>query len=130
MRRDTVFIDGLQLETLVGIHPMERELRRRIELDIELYTDFSRAAASDHIDDALDYSAVAERLRQLCAASECYLIEALIERCADLLLAEFAIDGLMIRLNKPGAVPQSCAVGVCIERWRRTAELQADQREK
>lgn len=40
MRRDTVFIDGLQLETLVGIHPMERELRRRIELDIELYTDF------------------------------------------------------------------------------------------
>lgn len=116
--RDAVFIEGLQLETLVGIHPLERQVPRRIELDIELYTDIRPAAASDAITDALDYSAVAERLQQLCAESEYYLIETLVERCADLLLAEFNVDGLTLRLNKPAAVPNSRAVGLRIERWR------------
>ncbi|MGD8379934.1 MAG: dihydroneopterin aldolase [Gammaproteobacteria bacterium] len=115
---DTVFIRDLRIETVVGIFDWERRVRQTVSLDIEMAADIRRAAASDSIDDALDYKAVAKRLIQFVGESEFQLVETLAERIAELVIGEFDVPWLKLTLNKPGAVRGSRDVGVSIERER------------
>ena len=67
---DIIFIRELRIETLIGVHPWERQTRRDLLLDLELGTDIRRAAASDRLADTLDYQAVAQRIAALAATSD------------------------------------------------------------
>jgi len=116
MATDRVFIEDLRIETVIGVYDWEREIRQTVGLDLEMAFDIRKAAASDRIDDALDYKAVAKRLIQFVESSEFQLVESLAEHCADIVLKEFPVTWLQLRLRKPGAVRGSNAVGVVIER--------------
>lgn len=118
MTGDRVFIEDLQIETVIGIFDWEREIKQAVSLDVEMAFDIRAAARSDDIEDALDYKSVAKRLIQVVQDSEFQLVEALAERCATLILEEFPVHWLRLKLSKPGAVRGSSAVGVIIERDR------------
>jgi dihydroneopterin aldolase len=118
MTTDRVFIEDLRIETVIGIFAWEREIKQVVSLDVEMAFDIRKAAQSDAIEDALDYKAVAKRLLQLVEGSEFQLVESLAERCAAVILAEFPVSHLRLKLSKPGAVRGSSAVGVVIERSR------------
>ncbi len=115
---DRVFIENLTIETVIGIFDWEREIRQTVSLDLEMDFDISKAAASDSIEDTLDYKAVAKRLIRFVEKSEFKLVEALAEECAQIVLNEFPVGRLKLKLSKPGAVRGSSAVGVMIERSR------------
>jgi len=121
MSRDRVFIEDLRIETVIGIYDWEREIKQAVSLDLEMAFDIRRAAASDAISDTLDYKAVAKRLIQFVESSEFQLVESLAERCANIVLDEFPVESLRLKLAKPGAVRGSSAVGVIIERRREKA---------
>ena len=108
---DRVFIRHLQIETIIGIHDWEKQVRRPIILDLEMGSDIARAAASDRISDALDYEAVTRRLTQFVSEHHFELVETLAERCADILIDEFAIPWLRLTLHKPDAVGAGVDVG-------------------
>ena len=116
MTMDLVFIDDLRIQTVIGIFDWEREITQTISLDLQMAFDISRAAQSDDIVDTLDYKAVSKRLIQFVEASEFQLVEALAEHCARIVLEEFPVSWLRLKLSKPGAVRGSSAVGVIIER--------------
>lgn len=113
---DIIFIRDLRVETLIGVYPMERQQRRTLLLDLELGTDIHVAAATDRLEDTLNYQAVAQRIIEFAAASDCQLVETLSERIADLVWREFAVPWLRLTMRKPGAVPGTREVGVIIER--------------
>ena len=113
---DTVFITDLRIETLIGIYDWERKIRQTISLDLEMGTDIRAAAATDAIEDTLNYKAVAKRLIAFVGASEFQLVETLAERIAEIVLTEFNVPWLRLTLHKPGAVRGSRDVGVIIER--------------
>ncbi len=113
---DRVFIEDLRVATVIGIFDWEREIKQAVSLDLEMAFDIRKAAASDAIADTLDYKAVAKRLIQFIESSEFQLVESLAERCAAIVLQEFPVQWLRLRLGKPGAVRGSSAVGVIIER--------------
>jgi dihydroneopterin aldolase len=117
---DRVFIEDLEVETVVGIYDWEREIRQKVVLNIEMAADIERAARTDAIDDTLNYKAVAKRLSAFVGGSSFHLVETLAERCAEIVLDEFGVEWLTLRLDKPGAVTGSKSVGVMIERGRRT----------
>lgn len=116
---DTVFIRGLRADTVIGVYGWERKVRQTIVLDLEMAADNRRAAASDAVEDALDYAAVSARLLAFIAGSEFRLIESLAEQVAAIVLKEFGVPWLRLRLSKPGAVTQALDVGVLIERGER-----------
>lgn len=116
---DRIFIEDLEVETVVGVFDWEREIRQKVVLNLEMSADIARAAQTDSIDDTLNYKAVAKRLSAFVGASEFYLVETLAERCAEIVLSEFGVDWLTLRLDKPGAVTGSKSVGVMIERGRK-----------
>jgi 7,8-dihydroneopterin aldolase/epimerase/oxygenase len=115
---DKVFIEGLEIETLIGIYDWERKIRQPLLFDLEMAFDNRKPAASDAIADTLDYKAVSKRLIQFVAASDFGLVETLAERCAELVLREFGVAHVRLKLSKPGAVRGARAVGVIIERSR------------
>ncbi len=117
---DIVFLRDLKIETVIGIYDWEREIKQTVVLDLEMGADIARAAASDHIDDTLDYKSVAKRLIDFVEQSEFQLVETLAERCAEIVRQEFGVPWVRLTLNKIGAIRGARDVGVIIERGERT----------
>jgi 2-amino-4-hydroxy-6-hydroxymethyldihydropteridine diphosphokinase len=119
-----VFIEGLEIEAVIGIYEWERRVRQPLQFDIEMAFDNRKAAASDAIVDTLDYKAISKRLISFVAQSTFGLVESLAEHCASLILLEFPVAHVRVKLSKPGAVRGARAVGVIIQRSREIAPLQ------
>ncbi len=113
---DIVYIRDLKIETVIGIYDWEREIKQTISLDVEMAHDIRRAAETDNIEDTLNYKAVAKRMIAFIGESEFLLVETMAEKCAAIILDEFSVPWLRLRLSKPGAVRGSQDVGVIIER--------------
>ncbi len=116
---DIIYLNDLEIETIIGIYDWEREVKQKIRIDLEMATDIGAAAVSDNIDDTVNYKAVAKRLIQFVGESEFQLVETLAERIADIVISEFSIPWVRLRVNKPGAVRYAGDVGVVIERGRK-----------
>ena len=112
---DKVFIEGLQIDALIGIYDWERRIRQPLVFDIEMAFDNRIPAASDAIGDTLN-KAVSKRVIEYVAASDFGLVETLAERVAAIILDEFGVQHVRLKLAKPGAVRGARAVGVVIER--------------
>ncbi len=113
---DIIFINDLRIETIIGIYDWERKVKQTISLDLEMGTDIRASAATDAIDDTLNYKAVAKRLIAFVGASEYQLVETLAEKTAEIVRSEFGVPWLKLTVHKPGAVRGSRDVGVIIER--------------
>ncbi len=113
---DIVFIKQLEIETVIGIYDWERKIKQVISIDLEMATDIRKSAASDQIDDTLNYKAVAKRLISFVSDSQYQLVETLAEKICEIVMSEFAVPWVRLTLSKPGAVSGSKSVGVMIER--------------
>ena len=101
---DIVFLHGLKVETTIGIFAWEREIKQTVILDLELGTDIARAAHSDRIEDTLNYKELSKRIAQFTGAAQFQLVETLAEQVATLVLKEFEVSWLRLRINKRGAL--------------------------
>ena len=113
---DTIFLHDLRVETIVGVGDWERKIRQTVSIDLEMGADIRRAAESDSIDDTLNYKLVAKRVQQFVAESSFQLVETLAERIAEIVLEEFDVPRVEVRVNKPGAIRGARDVGVKIRR--------------
>lgn len=118
---DIVYIRELEVETVIGIYDWERNIRQKVVLDIEMQSDIYKASTSDSIEDALNYKAVSKRLVGFIEASEFFLVETLAEKVAEIVICEFNVPWMKLRLSKPGAVSGTRDVGVIIERRKTPA---------
>lgn len=114
---DTVFIEGLEVDTVIGAYDWERTIRQCLRLDLYFAWDNRPAAAGDDLEKALDYATVSQRIQAFAGESQFILVETFAERLVELLMSEFQIPWIRLKLTKPGAVPAaSGGVGVEIER--------------
>lgn len=116
MNEDVVFVQGLQLEASVGVFDWEKTIRQKLIIDLELYTDFSAAAQSDALDDAVDYAAVCERIHAVIRQDHYQLLERLAEAIIRALFDQFNVARIVLRIHKPGAIPGTDSVGVKVDR--------------
>ncbi len=89
---DSLFIDGLELWTRIGIADEEREKEQRLTVNIELFLDLSPAGTNDDLTRSIDYLAVTQQVREL-AKTERKTIEALAEDIAAMILKQFTPAG-------------------------------------
>ena len=113
---DIIFIQGLKIDTTIGIYQWEREIRQQITLDIEMGFDIQLASETDNIKHALDYKTVSKRLIAFVQASKFELVETLAAKIAQIILAEFAVKTVKLTLNKGSVVKGAQGVGVIIQR--------------
>jgi len=113
---DKIFLDALRIETIIGIWDWERKIRQTVIVDLEMSADIAKAAASDEVEDTLNYKKVAKRVQQFVGESSFQLVETLAERIAAIIRDEFGVAWVRVRVHKPGAIRGSKDVGVEIER--------------
>jgi dihydroneopterin aldolase len=113
---DKIFLSALTVECIVGIWAWERRVKQTVIIDLEIATDIRRAAASDRIDDTIDYKKVAKRLLAFVGESQFNLVETLAEQIARVVVTEFGVSWVKVRLNKQGAIRGARDVGIEIER--------------
>ena len=117
---DTIFLRDLEINATIGIFEWEKRIKQKVRIDLEMATDIAKAAATDSIDDTLDYKAISKRIIQFVEDSSYELIETLIEKISEIILNEFNVPWVRVTLSKPGAVRGSRDVGIVIERGQRT----------
>lgn len=115
---DKVFIRDLKVKGILGIHEWERVTPREIIINVMLFTDTRCAAKSDHINDCVDYSAMAKKIRAHAESAARMTVEALANDLAELCLQEPKVKKVIVRVDKPGAVPDATSVGVEVEKAR------------
>ncbi len=113
---DIIYLHGLRVEAVIGIWEWEKRIRQIIEIDLDMGTDIRPAAESDDVKDTLNYKAVSKRVVSFIEETQFELVETLAERIAGIIIDEFEVPWVRVKLNKPGAIRGSKAVGVLIER--------------
>jgi dihydroneopterin aldolase len=118
---DRIFFRGIVLFARHGVHKEEERLGQRFEIDLDCRLDLSKAGKTDSVHDTVDYGAIYETVRYLVEDERFLLIEALAERIADHLLADFdKLESIRVEIRKPSApVPGVFdTVGIEIHRTR------------
>ena len=116
MKQDIIYLQGMRIDTIIGIYAWERRVKQTIVLDMEFAADIGKAAQNDRIEDTLDYKAICKKTIAFVEASSFQLVETLAERIAEMLLQTFNLSWIRLTLSKPGALRQVQNVGVTIER--------------
>lgn len=114
---DKIIIKDLRVRGILGIHPHERDVAQNLLINIVMFTDIRRAAMTDGIENAINYEAVAQRVIAHVETASDFLTERLATHIADLILTEFAVERVQVRVEKPDILPFA-SVGVEIERSR------------
>jgi len=113
---DTIFIEGLEVETSIGVYDWEKKIRQRLVFDIEVFIDIKAAAEADELAKTIDYKALSDRVSEYVSETQFELIEALAESLAQLLFREFKLGRLRLRVSKPTAIPGAKNVSLLIDR--------------
>ena len=112
---DTVSIRELGVSAIIGVYDWERETEQTLVFAVDMAADVARAAVTDSIADALDYSAVAATVRSVVTEGEFQLIETAAQRVADRLLADYQLGWVRVSVTKP-LPSEGYAAVVTIER--------------
>ncbi|MCA9080626.1 MAG: dihydroneopterin aldolase [Planctomycetaceae bacterium] len=115
---DLIVIEDLLLRTIIGINPEERLNRQDVVVNITLETCTQAAAASDSIDDAVNYRTICKQVIDFVEASSFQLVETLAEEISRICLADPRVSTAQIAVRKPGALRFARSVGVTITRSR------------
>ena len=100
---EKIFIENLKVRAIIGTLPAERQYPQELCLDLELLCDGTRAAVSDDLRDAVDYSAVEQAVVKRCESSKFFLLEALARALGETVLQFPQVASCVIRISKPGA---------------------------
>lgn len=116
--KDTIVIQGLVIECVIGCLAWERDIKQKVSLDLVLDTDIKQAALSDDVAHCLNYDELCKDLTAYIGASDFKLIETLAEHVAERVLKHYPCTALRLTVNKPSAVANAAQVGVIISRSR------------
>nr|VFK33066.1 MAG: dihydroneopterin aldolase [Candidatus Kentron sp. MB]VFK35750.1 MAG: dihydroneopterin aldolase [Candidatus Kentron sp. MB]VFK77470.1 MAG: dihydroneopterin aldolase [Candidatus Kentron sp. MB] len=116
---DIIYLHGLRVDTIIGLFPWERQVRQTVSFDLDMAGDVKKAAATDRIEDTVDYKTIAKRIISFVGKSQFQLVETLAEEVAKIVTEEFQVPWVRLRVNKVGAVRGARDVGVIIERGMR-----------
>ena len=118
-RLDRVHIKDLLVRGIVGINPDERTKRQDILVNVTMWADTRAAAASDDIDDAVNYRTIAKAMIAHLEAGEPMLVERLAAELAGICFSDARVEAAEVRVDKPGALRFADSVGVTVFRTRR-----------
>lgn len=115
---DRILINDLLVRCIIGVHEEERGEKQDVLVNLSIAADLRKAAATDRIEDAVDYSTLKKKIVALAEGSRFFLVEALAEAIAGICLEHPGVSEVSVRVEKPTALRFARSVGVEITRSR------------
>jgi dihydroneopterin aldolase len=115
--RDYLFLEGLSVDCIIGLADWERMVKQSVVLDFKVWFDMGCLAEKDRVDEGdFNTKVFSRRVRSFVEGTEFQLIETLADRVASLVMEEFPVRSVELRLSKPGAIRGAQNVGVVVFR--------------
>lgn len=111
-----VFVKGLEIDAVVGVHDHEKREAQRLIVSVDLTVRENAAGQADQLEEVVCYADVARQAREICANGHVNLLETLAERIAHSCLGDDRVVAVRVRMEKPNAIPECRSVGIEIER--------------
>jgi dihydroneopterin aldolase len=124
---DITYIHGLEINTIIGIFDWEQEKKQSLILDIDIGTNFSKAMVSDRIEDCIDYTQICKEINNLADSHSFQLLESFAEQISKIILDQFKVQWIRIKINKPLAIETANSTGVIIERPKSLMAMQLNE---
>ena len=115
---DLIAIDDLAIECVIGDDPDERTRLQTVFVSVELETDFTAAARSDALADAIDYRALSERLSAVAVNGRFRLVEALSRALLSECMSDPRVKSAKVSVRKPGVPPGAAAARAVVTKCR------------
>jgi 7,8-dihydroneopterin aldolase/epimerase/oxygenase len=116
---DSIIVEGLKVETVIGCFNWERQIIQPLMLDLILSTNLEQASNSDELEDTMNYAEICEISAQVIQDAQPKLIEHAAKLVINALFKQFpAIESVIITIRKPAIIPQANSVGIRLERHR------------
>ena len=113
---DTMYIRDLVVECIIGTNPEERTIKQKLVLNIEMDCNLRVAGISDDLEDAVNYNAVSQEIIETLEKSEFFLIEKTAAVVAEICRGQPGVRGVVVTVDKPGALECASSAAVRIER--------------
>jgi 7,8-dihydroneopterin aldolase/epimerase/oxygenase len=120
MSLDSITLTGLRVNAHHGVYDFERENGQDFLIDVTVWLDLARAAASDDVNQTIHYGELAVEVAEAARVDPVDLIETVAERIAAVVLDHDAAQRVRVTVHKPSApieIPFT-DVAVQIERSR------------
>lgn len=114
IQSDTLSVQGLKVQTHIGVYPWEQQIFQTLLFDITF--PIERINASLTFEQAIDYDALCQAVTAFVANQSFELIEVVAERVAELVLTQFQVKQVTIRVTKPRAIANAAGVSATIVR--------------
>ncbi len=114
----TIRIKNLRLRAIIGVQDWERTRPQEIVVNIAIEYDGSRAAASDDVKDAIDYSAIKRRLLAEVEQTRFFLLEKLADYILGIVMEDKRVTRACVEVDKPHALRFADSVSVTVEAKR------------
>ena len=116
---DSILITNLEAIGHIGVKDDERAIPQVLVINLRAKADFSKAALSDDVADAVNYSSVVKHIKKIVAETNYYLLEALSYRIIQELFDEYPVDEICIKIEKKHRVANTQYVGIEMCRKRK-----------
>ena len=122
---DQVQLAGMLLSCVIGIFPNERHRKQPVTIDLCLYLNTRKAAATTSIHDTIDYAAAVKEVTFILEQCEFLLIESAVDAVCRYFLATYSadqhlpqVDAVVVRISKPSALTHGIVPSIQIQRRR------------
>ncbi|MDE6551320.1 MAG: 2-amino-4-hydroxy-6-hydroxymethyldihydropteridine diphosphokinase [Clostridia bacterium] len=99
--KDTISVTGIEAHGYIGVYAKEKKVGQKFIVDFTLH--FGSIGATDRLDDTVDYSKAAQRVKSYIESAECDLIETAAADIARMLIRENGVTGVSVTVHKPEA---------------------------
>ena len=122
LKGDKIYVEDLRVKATIGIFDWEKKIKQEVSISYEIPHDNKKAATADTIEATTDYKSITKAIIAFVESNKFELVETFAERIAEMVIKDFNIAEIRLRVSKPGALRYSKDVGVIIERNKSSYE--------
>ena len=119
---DKIYVEDLRVKATIGIFDWEKKIKQDVSISYEIPHDNVKAAKADAIEATTDYKSITKGIISFVENNKFELVETFAEKIAEMVIKDFNVDEIRLRVSKPGALRFSKDVGVIIERDKSSYE--------
>lgn len=119
---DKIYVEDLRVKATIGIFDWEKKIKQDVSISYEIPHDNVKAAKADAIEATTDYKSITKGIISFVENNKFELVETFAEKIAEMVIKEYKVKWIKLRVSKPGALRFSKDVGVIIERNSKSYE--------